>query len=355
MTQALSVLRIGPVIPGNTLAHRLQKCIINSYNDTNNDNVTIKDDHSHVASIFSIQNKYFTANILLEETCLPITSVVDHYSSMSEDGLILVFNDYDIIDKHMDDEYSSVLISFDSIQDIHEQSEILNYSGELIRLCIAINFGNNKRQYNTMKEYEIEYSRRILWCLDRGYEYVEADLSDHGISIGHDVRDKEGYARIIEAISGTVWSSAIMMSNKKKELKESYAVDKTTIALDVVDEIKTNDSLIKEENKVNETNCDTQRISETTVCTEEINSYYLDNGINNDTETIQEWKQDIEHERQFDSLEGAINEAKSIRELSKSGNLTDEQRRKRAADAAVLLMNMMGIDDESDDDDDEEE
>jgi len=51
---------------------------------------------------------------------------------------------------------------------------------------------------------------RVTSCGAWIVEYVEADLSEKGISSGHDARDKEGFARIVEAISGTVWSSAVM-------------------------------------------------------------------------------------------------------------------------------------------------
>jgi len=61
----------------------------------------------------------------------------------------------------------------------------------------------------------------------------------------------------------------------------------------------------------------------------------------------------------FNHLDGALRQAASIREMSQSGNLSDQDRRQRAGDAAMLLMNLMtqmGLDDdEKDEDDDEDE
>ena len=63
-----------------------------------------------------------------------------------------------------------------------------------MRLCVGVNF-----EGIGPTAQDNEYSRRILWCLDREFEYVEADCSEQGQQQGHDERDKEGFARIIEA------------------------------------------------------------------------------------------------------------------------------------------------------------
>ena len=45
---------------------------------------------------------------------------------------------------------------------------------------------------------------------DHGYEYVEADLTPAGIAgADHGSRDKEGFARVVEAVGGTVWSGSV--------------------------------------------------------------------------------------------------------------------------------------------------
>jgi hypothetical protein len=76
-----------------------------------------------------------------------------------------------------------------------------------------------------------------------------------------------------------------------------------------------------------------------------------------------EIKKDLEADKLFEHMEGVLREASRIREASKSGEMTDEERRDRAGDAAMALVNLMaqfGLDEEesqagysSDDDDDD--
>jgi hypothetical protein len=56
-----------------------------------------------------------------------------------------------------------------------------------------------------------------------------------------------------------------------------------------------------------------------------------------------------EQERVMESLEGILREATRIRESSRSGELSDDERRKRASDAASLMMNLMSQLDTEDD------
>ena len=51
--------------------------------------------------------------------------------------------------------------------------------------------------------------------LDRWYEYVEVDLRKEVLRGGFDVHEKDGFARVVEAIGVTVWSSAGMTDAKK--------------------------------------------------------------------------------------------------------------------------------------------
>jgi hypothetical protein len=51
-------------------------------------------------------------------------------------------------------------------------------------------------------------------------------------------------------------------------------------------------------------------------------------------------RKDLEADQVFDKMEGVLREASRIREASKSGTLTDEQRRDRTGDAAMALVNL---------------
>jgi hypothetical protein len=125
--------------------------------------------------------------------------------SHQEDGIILVF---DALQANPDLETGT---PFDVLNVLHDNSTASTDVGDLLRLCVAVSMGpKSPEELRGQNTHEQEYSKRILWCLDRGYEYVEVDLSAEGQRTGHDERDKEGFARIIEAIQGTVWSSAVM-------------------------------------------------------------------------------------------------------------------------------------------------
>ena len=94
---------------------------------------------------------------------------------------------------------------FDALAAVHSAAENDNQCGDLLRLCLGISNNNNSQQLLTGKAYEAEYSRRILWCLDHGYEYIEGvRLDGDAIFQGHNTRDKDGFARVVEANFGSV-------------------------------------------------------------------------------------------------------------------------------------------------------
>jgi len=235
--------------------------------------------------------------------------------------------------------------------------------GDLLRLCVGV----GKNETLSTKEYEDEYSRRVLWCLDRGYEYVEADLSEEGLKYGHDARDKDGFARIVEAVSGTVWSSAVMEKKKQEELKRSYAEDvaaatttstseqnENTNTYEPPDPTKLPPVLGSEEDKERERKAREALLAEENNATNSAG----DGGIskNDNVDMPPKQREELEQERALNALEGSIREAGRIRELSKAGQLSDDERRKRAGDAAMLLMDMMGqMGLESSDDEEETE
>mmetsp|Transcript_3350 Transcript_3350/g.7452 ORF Transcript_3350/g.7452 Transcript_3350/m.7452 type:complete len:149 (-) Transcript_3350:2060-2506(-) len=62
-----------------------------------------------------------------------------------------------------------------------------------------------------------------------------------------------------------------------------------------------------------------------------------------------------EEEKIFDEMEGLMREASRIREISRSGTLTDDERRERAGEAATLMMDLMTKLEFGEEDSDEEE
>lgn len=246
-----------------------------------------------------IENKYFQAHLILEHCDY------DHFKDdpiiRNMDGILLIFNHFDT--------------SIDTLTDIHNRmcnnrsskDDVEETIGDSLRLCIS----TSPSAIEESKANEEIYSQRVLWCLDRGYEYIEVDLSEEGMKIRPDVREKDGFDRVVEAIGSTVWRSAIM----------------------------------KHEN---------------------VPSALLDHGQEHSSMNPLEKEQKQQYENKFvpskekkseevlmNEFEVLMNEAKKIREASKSGVLSDQERRDRAGNAAQMLMGL--LDQMGFDDDDEEE
>jgi hypothetical protein len=302
--------------------------------------------NNQTGSTFDISNKYFHAKVLLEEIGGP------SLEKSQEDGVILVF---DALQSNPDRsnagyDHGRGGATFDSLSFAHKQAEEKNSCGDLLRLCVGVSLTSLSPEELRGTDSEKEYSRRILWCLDQGYEYVEADLSQDAQSKGHDERDKEGFARIIEAIQGTVWSSAVMKKSKTKELKQSYTEESSTMQKDQKDQEHR-----EEENPyeppdpskfglLQPTEDDSR--NENILLTDDEDAAaaaaLLLEPDKVGPEEMAQLRKDLETEKIFDHMEGVLKEASRIREQSKSGMLTDDERRDRAGDAAMALVNLMG-------------
>ena len=236
--------------------------------------------------VLNLQNKYFEADI----ACLDVKDSSFH--NWIEDGIIMVFSD-------------ESSLAFDAIKDLVEQLLSENV-GDTLRLCMSIKSDNKTGVQTNKNEYESEYSRRVLWCLDYGFEYVEkCDLSVKGVTLGHDEREKEGFARVIEAVSSTIWSSA-----KKQPKKTSSSI--SDVGADQVDNIARSGAIHN-------------------VIDGEFNIV--------DVQKSQETKERSQEEA-MDDLERLMKEARSIREEAKGGNIPDSIRRQRAEDTALKLMEL---------------
>ena len=273
---------------------------------------------------------------------------------------------------------------FDALTKVHDAAVELDRCGDLLRLCVGVHIGElSPQELRGQSSHEDEYSRRVLWCLDRGYEYVEADLSEEGRAKGHDERDKEGYARIIEAVAGTVWSAAQMGKKKKQQLtKEQQGVRQQLEggggggATEWTKPIESSIGTDLPENPFHIDPEEGQRVVTTTTRTDAdkdsnggngddavgvgVNDADADSGnygyldkAETEEETTRR-REEREQERMFDSLEGLMRQASRIREMSRGGELTDDQRRQRAGDAATLLMDLMTKLDLADGEDEDE-
>lgn len=339
----ISVVRLGPT-DDNVSAGMLRNAVLDFFAKKQGAEAVTSNDSFHVT------NKYFDAKILLREI-----SSTENPSGLDlplkEDGIILVFD----AAKSNPDLVVDGVGSFGSLGFVHDKAEEAG-GGELLRLCVGVTVGSMDASEIRGQAYEKEYARRINWCLDRGYEYVECDLSRDGISKGHDERDKEGFARVVEAIGGTMWSSAVMSKSKKDVLKKSY--DEEAAAVEHANEyIPPDPSILLSSDEGREERA-RQAILEQSGITQETEMQSSEGaGQENVNPDRSQQQREREQERIFDNLESALRQAASIREMSRTADLSDDDRRKRAGDAADLLMTLMqqsGMDD-SDEDEEEEE
>ncbi|CAN0058489.1 unnamed protein product, partial [Ectocarpus sp. 8 AP-2014] len=63
--------------------------------------------------------------------------------------------------------------------------------------------------------------RCLGWCLDHGFEYVEADCRDS--NTGGELREKEGVPRIVEALQSNVWTGMEFLSSNRPSLMAAVA------------------------------------------------------------------------------------------------------------------------------------
>jgi hypothetical protein len=358
-----SILRIGPS-ENSLCANVLTNALISYFHrhqptQDESSAANVAAASTNVESCLRLQNKYFTATVLLKgiENKVDDDNINNNNTNNTvstatkEDGVILVFDAYQS-NPDRDPIGDDGINTFDSLAASHEHAERNDTCGDLLRLCVGVCLGDySLEELRGIKNSQKEYSRRILWCLDRGYEYIEADLSQEGQAKGHDQRDKDGFARIVEAIQGTVWSSAVVGSATSSTLKANYVSDKAAmeeVTVSVLEE--------KEETKENiyqPPSLFTPMSSNNNGNTSNIGNETRDKVPAAATSTLvdptkvgpsnmAQLREDLEAEKFFDKMEGFLKEATQIRAASKNGTMTDNERRERAGEAALALVNLMG-------------
>jgi Alpha and gamma adaptin binding protein p34 len=349
------------------------------------------------SSVMRVTNRYFTATVQMPSLLDPVRSS-GAAPAHKEDGVLLVLHGgtADVAGDGMDvlSSSSSTALAagaFDALSKLHDEAESRQMAGDLLRLCVAITIPSPEDSSEGLgsgggtscgnAHVEAEYSRRVLWCLDRGYEYVEVDLSAEGVRRGHDERDKDGFARVAEAISTTVWSSARMHRERRSQLRSSYEVAKDLPAhasgdpgaIPMTKDGGGHAGTLNENNNTYEPPTDLHDREALARQSLLLGIDPQDESAETDTkspgnslppldplstastsssstmasptavpaaraaESVEERKQDM----YFDQFEGALREAGKIREMSRTGELSDEDRRRRAGDAAMLLMDLM--------------
>ena len=354
-----SIVRVGASNDafGQQLIEALDHYLTSSSGSSPNTNKNTKK-----ATNFSISNRYFDATVALCPLSLPQTAAGTAEVEGNEDGMILIFDD-------------ASKESFDVLAGLHGMAETNSQNGDLLRLCVGLVTSEDEVIDKSSKAYEDEYSRRVLWCLDHGYEFVESVnvLTKEKLQVGHDTREKEGFARVIEALQGTVWSSANMHAKAKQTLKQSYqearekattqpqqnttTTTTTTTDNDMMNEYEPppTTSLMElaisdRESKEREEQARKTLLEQDGIAENDDDAIVPSTTTNPQEEAAQERKAD----KIMSDMESALAEATRIRAMSQQGVLSDDDRKQRAGDAAMLLMNLMNQMGEDESDDEEE-
>ena len=360
-----SILRIGPIVEDSNDCHAtvIREAILSRFqeedgasNTTSTTSTTSTNTNEKTA--LTISNRYFDANVMLLGTNESNTTNLNNEEEeviAIEDGIMLIFD-------------ASLSTSFDILSTHHTTAVSNSKAGELLRLCIGTSYGPSPLSNGT-KSSEEEYSRRVLWCLDHGYEYVEVDLTKEGMKRGFNDRDKDGFARVIEAIGSCMWSSHVMKPRNNvavgssrssagiKEKLESTSTTTETLATkealpknnDANTDISAKDN-DKEEEELSETSTTASSLPDDYEEREKaaISSLMKDMNIEEQSSNPQQDQQqqqqheDKKEEMAFHQLESVISEARLLREASKSNSMSDDERRARAGDTAMKLMGLLG-------------
>jgi len=205
---------------------------------------------------------------------------------------------------------------------------------------------------------------------------VEVDISEEGLARGFEERDKDGFARVVEAIGSCMWSSHVM----KRRVVASGAVGGAgggvgggIVAAPTVATTNPDSESGKTSAKSQSNASDTE--SKTASSSSSINDSAREKaamasllqGINDDNNPLvskeekseesasyQQQQQHQKDEMAFHQLEHVLSEAKMIRDASQNNSMSDEERRERAGDTAMKLMGLldgMGFGDNDSEDD----
>ncbi|KAL9183357.1 hypothetical protein ACHAXT_005144 [Thalassiosira profunda] len=331
---ARSVLRIGPADAADGAVAALRSALAGHFRggDEGQSAANQTQQDGAPATPLHVSNRYFSAEVSLVDMGASIASDV------TEDGMILVFD-------------AAAPSAFDALALHHDAAVRSSRCGDLLRLCVGASRGPSPLADGSKKGEE-EYSRRVLWCLDRGYEYVEVDWTPGGMARGFDDRDKDGFARVAEAVGTCLWSSRAMKPRNSGGVAGGAASDATKKGG------ASETQLAPETNETGDAGKEIQSIlsdaEREKAAVDSLLQGVKDEHPDAGKVAIAEnnMQQHRQEEMAFHQLESVLAEAKMLREASRSNAISDEERRERAGETAMRLMGLldgMGLDDETDD------
>ena len=144
-------------------------------------------------------------------------------------------------------------------------------------------------------------------CLEHGFEYIEADLCAPVSTEG--TREKEGVARVVEAMEATSWRS-IVLRERGHRAPETAGLSTSGA----------------------EESCLSVG-AEGAEMSEPAEGLEVEKGV-------------VETEKSVDELEAIFDKVREVR--ASAGQVSDSERRKRAAETALRLAKALGVLDDSD-------
>ena len=180
----------------------------------------------------------------------------------------------------------------------------------------------------------------LEWCIDHEMELITINSSN--LYETWNEREKEGIARLIEALQSNMWSNININTTKKDN---NNNISKESIFNQI---------------ELNEVSLSSPSIEEPIVPVEPVPVIFPDDKtssekvdeINNNLNNI---KATMDNLDLGGDLHRFVDMARQVREEAMTGNLSDNERRMKAAEVAQRMMEFMALEDDDDEDDDEDD
>ena len=180
----------------------------------------------------------------------------------------------------------------------------------------------------------------IGWSLDHGFEFIFIDSSD--LMATADEREKEGLPRLLESLHSHQWSSMVPKSSSGSSGSGSGSSRGGEVEQQQAGDVfQFHDQAVVEEEGEGEG--------------EEDGSKKKSVGVAMKGNPFLAGVEPSDDETKDDGLDQLMAQARQLRELVDTGNLSDAERRDKAAAFAMKFASMVDLGDEDDSDEEEEE
>lgn len=275
----------------------------------------------------TFSNRYFDARVLLLGLRAPVPPSLP---DAREDGVLLAFD-------------ASDPAPVPAALGPHHAAALRDgRCGDVVRLCLAVDARGDAApaaDAGAAEAAEGEYARRVLWCLDRGYEYVEVDATPAGLARGHEKRDKDGFARVVEALGAAMWSSHVMKPRGAGVVAAPAPVAALAPVASVAPVAAGTTAPATATGDAASRADDAER--ETAAVASLMRGMAEEAAPERGDAEGDARRQHRRDEATFLQLERTLAEAKRLRAASRTEAMSDRERRERAGDAAAKLMGLL--------------